>query len=69
MLIFIINYRNQDSNSYILSKPNIIRCNDYKNSTSCNISLKCVDQQMPWKELLIPQQIDSSIDKVNYNFN
>lgn len=67
--MFIVNYRNQDSSNYILLKPNIQKCNDYKNSSSCNISLKCVDQQMPWKELLIPLKIDSSIDKVNYNLN
>lgn len=43
------------------------KCKNCKNCVSCNINLKCVNQETPWKNLLIPEQIDSSIDKVKLN--
>lgn len=44
----------------------INKCNNCKNCISCNIHLKCVNEQIPWNGLFIPEQIDSAIDKVNY---
>lgn len=43
----------------------IINSDKSKNSISCNIHLKCTNQT-PWKDLLIPVEIDTSIDKVKY---
>lgn len=41
------------------------KCNNCKNCISYDLHLKCLNQETPWKGLLIPEQIDSSIDKVN----
>lgn len=49
----------------VSDKDDISKC---KNCVSCDINLKCVNQETPWKNLLIPEQIDSSIDKVNLMF-
>lgn len=38
-------------------------CNNCINCNSINVHLKCKDQT-PWKKLLIPEEIDSAIDKV-----
>jgi len=64
-------YRNQNLNTTsgsenIFDKTKIYKCNNCKNCISCEIHLKCLNQETPWKGLLIPEQIDSSIDKVKF---
>ncbi|XP_003240642.1 sorting nexin-14 [Acyrthosiphon pisum] len=48
----------------IFDKTKIYKCNDCKNCISSEVHLKCLNQETPWKGLLIPEQIDSSIDKL-----
>lgn len=71
--ILYLLYRKQHQNNCILltnvvdeTNININKCNACENCISCNINLKCLNKQLPWKGLLIPEQIDSSIDKVKY---
>lgn len=73
VLLLYLLYRYQDSINYLPSKNitnetniNKNKCNNCENCISCNINLKCLNQQMPWKGLFIPKQIDSSINKVKY---
>lgn len=68
VIIITFIFRKYGSNKFLsTSIPNktiINTCNNCKNCVSCNIHLTCIYQQMPWKGLLIPEQIDASIDKV-----
>ncbi|XP_060844760.1 sorting nexin-14-like [Rhopalosiphum padi] len=67
--IFDYALKNQNLNTSFVSenkfdKTNKYKCNNCKNCISCDLHLKCLNKETPWKGLLIPEQIDSSIDKL-----